>query len=546
MYTATELIDALRRRSRRSLRPDRPAGEFPSGWAAWFAAMRERVGAVTGATADAIVAIFLQRELARPAPRSGQLNRWQAFATLWRQDWHPPLAESRRERIAALVITFAIHIILALLLLWLAYVRFVGGPAAPQGEEIVQVEYIGEGTPDAEGGGTPSGPVPEPRQAPGEAAPTAAATGTPPPPSATSAAQPEVPVPQPVQQPEPEAAQPLVVTEVAQPDSAFVLPPANARPLQVQAPTLSTPDVREAVREIEMPRPQPTPQVRVLQPRQTTTTVQAPELSERVTEIPMSDIPTRLPATRARSAAAANASLPDATVREGVREIAMPARQPGSGQQASTQPAGAGARTGSAPETGGPPRPGTGASTASTSGAGPKPAATPGAWATPQRGDDWGNSNRNRPGGNTGGKPGVFNADGSVRLPSTVAGTSGGDTGFPPGSDDWTRAKLDRAGTWLKRPPSNYRGTRFDEYWIPNGTLLEEWVRRGIKKLSIPVPGTSKKIECVVSILQLGGGCGVADPDQDVQPSLGTPAPDIPFKPELQEDQDSLRKPGQP
>ena len=106
MFSSAELIEALRKRARRSLRPERPPGEFPPGWQAWFASIGERLGAITGATNDAIVAIFLQRELVAPPRRVGELNRWQAFATLWRQQWQPPAQEDRAVRIAAYAITF--------------------------------------------------------------------------------------------------------------------------------------------------------------------------------------------------------------------------------------------------------------------------------------------------------------------------------------------------------------------------------------------------------------------------------------------------------
>ena len=83
MYNASDLISALLERPRSKLwfraSDTRPAGEFPPGWRAWFAAMREHVDAVRGATADAIVAIFLGRELSRPGPCSPLLNDWQAW-----------------------------------------------------------------------------------------------------------------------------------------------------------------------------------------------------------------------------------------------------------------------------------------------------------------------------------------------------------------------------------------------------------------------------------------------------------------------------------
>jgi hypothetical protein len=96
-------------------------------------------------------------------------------------------------------------------------------------------------------------------------------------------------------------------------------------------------------------------------------------------------------------------------------------------------------------------------------------------------------------------------------------------------------ANLDRSGTWLKRRPTDYEPTAFDRYWRPNETLLQEWVRRGFKEVAIPIPGTSKRIVCGISILQLGGGCAVSDPNLNDQPAGARPPPDIPFKPHLQE-----------
>ena len=139
------------------------------------------------------------------------------------------------------------------------------------------------------------------------------------------------------------------------------------------------------------------------------------------------------------------------------------------------------------------------------------------------------------------GAGGLFDSTGRPRLAGT--GEGGPPGGAPPGSEARQAIDLERGGTWLRRPPFDYEPTRFDRFWVPTGTLLEEWVRRGIKQMTIPIPGTSKEIVCVVSILQLGGGCMLNDPDINDQPSSGRPAPEVPFKPELQEDQDSLARP---
>ena len=129
--------------------------------------------------------------------------------------------------------------------------------------------------------------------------------------------------------------------------------------------------------------------------------------------------------------------------------------------------------------------------------------------------------------GDGNGKSGLYNDDGSLRLP-----------------DEWTQISgldLDRSGTWLKRPGLEYKATRFDQYWIPQGNLLEEWVRRGIKKVSIPIPGSSRRLQCVVSLLALGGACMPVSDDVNEQPAMARPPPDIPFKPQLQEDNGSVK-----
>jgi len=176
MFTDAELIDALRRRRVRSLRPDRAPGEFPPGWRAWFAALREQAGVITGATADAIVAIFVARELRRAPPRAAALSDWQAFTTLWRQDWQPASDDDRAQRIAAMTITLLVQLLFAIMVLWLTAAHWGGTP--PARRDVVQVVYIGEGTPVEQGGGAPTGPAPEPAAA-APAAPAGSAAAAP-------------------------------------------------------------------------------------------------------------------------------------------------------------------------------------------------------------------------------------------------------------------------------------------------------------------------------------------------------------------------------
>jgi hypothetical protein len=558
-FSSAELIEALRRRARRSLRPERPPGEFPPGWRDWFASLRERVGAITGASSEAIVAILLQRELV-PAPRrSTGLNRWQAFATLWRQQWHPPEPEGRRERIAAYAITLLVQLFFSLFLLWLAYARY-GGEPMPQGEDVVQVEFIGQGTPAEEGGGAPSAQVDKPAlAAPPQAAPTASpAPPVPTPPAVPATAQAAAPAvatqtpsePQPAP-PNVPPAQPLQVTQTPQPDSSFVLQAPVPRAVAIPQQEVVVPELRESLRAIEVVEvPAPTP-VQQIRPRLPTASVVVPQLRARVEALPS-------PAPPLPDASARQVQLPQAQLRvPGLQApvASLPSPSPASASnaaqaddagQASVVTAGNAPSQGNAPgataaQAGGPPASGSGTqANPAGAGAGPKPAAKPGAWSTAQRGDDWGLSDRNRPGAQAG-KPGLFDENGRPRLPPGNRAQAGG--GLPPGMIEENIADLDRAGTWLKRPPIDYTPTRFDKFWVPSETLLQNWVRRNIREVAIPIPGTSKKIRCVVSLLQLGGGCGIDDPNMQDQEATARPPPDIPFKPELQEDQGALHKP---
>jgi hypothetical protein len=219
------------------------------------------------------------------------------------------------------------------------------------------------------------------------------------------------------------------------------------------------------------------------------------------------EIPAPRPATTQGNASAASTPAP------------ATARDTGTGSQAATPSASKGLQPGATRS-------------------GPAQADRSGGWATPQRGDDWGASRRNvagDSGANAGQKPGLFNADGSVRVPTGAGAGEGPATaserGAPGGGNDqWTREKIDSSGTWLQRPPYDYEPTSFDKYWVPNESLLAEWVRRNIREAVIPIPGTRKKIRCVVSVLQLGGGCGLFDPNLNEQPASARPPPEIPTK----------------
>ncbi len=571
MTTAADVIAALnQRRTRYSNRPEQP-GQMPPGWQRWFDAMPVVDAHAPGAPAPVLVDAFVQRPL-RAIPRAPKaLNRLQSFAQLLQQNWTPNARDERGLRIGVGAFDIVLHIVLAGLLLWLMYLRFMAlVQAPPEEDEAVQVEFIGRGN-IAEGGGAianagaesaPASPAPATR-----ATTPSPATGRPDAPIETMAvpSQPQVAAsseaPQRVRELAPlavaEAAQPVAVTEVREPEpQAFQLPPP--KPRDTPQPQLQIRDVqpKQQVEEVAVLRTQPQ---RSLQPREVQANVKVPELRDRPQELDV-PVPQRMATVQARSApaqATSSAQMRVPELRGEVRDIPMPpggaptpSSQAGSGTaaQANANDPGAGGERGNAPAAGQAPA-GTGAGakpaeqggrgvTTAGSGAGPANKPAPGGWPGPAKSDDWGASKRNVAGTGNGngkdgkgdGKPGLFNEDGRPRL-----------------SDEWTQVSgidVDRSGTWLKRPGLEYRGTRFDQYWIPQGTLLQEWVRRGIKKVSIPIPGSKRRLECVVSLLQFGGGCFPVNPDANEQPARARPAPDIPFKPELQEDNGSVKPQG--
>ena len=154
MFSAADLLEALRRRrTLKSIRPEQP-GRLPPGWEHWLAQMPARRGAVTGAPPDAYVDLFARRPLRAPPRRGETLTRWQSFGTLWRQQWHGAGPEDRGLRIFAMATSLTLHACFAVLLAWLMYLHFLMLLPMAAGEaSVVQVEYIGTGTPEDTGGG---------------------------------------------------------------------------------------------------------------------------------------------------------------------------------------------------------------------------------------------------------------------------------------------------------------------------------------------------------------------------------------------------------
>jgi len=553
---------------------------LPYGWGLWLRALPETKGRISRDKSESIVRDLSERPLpSRGGAIAPHLGFWAALRTLFYQQWEAPLREERGLRWLSGFVSLLMHLLFVLLLIWVAVVKLPPPPESAGDSSRVQVEYIGRGTPAEEGGGAPDvAGQPAPRQ-PTAAAPSAAAAASseaggdtveaptprnlpefvPPSPTVSaetpqvrerSVAEPQIPPPQPVQ-----------VTETPEATQAYVLSAPNVRTEVVRAPVITPREASVQQRQVEvlvLPTLQ-APRVTRDTPIQTrpidrpVVQVQEREMSAPLPQVRAMEIPSQIAPTR-------DINAPTAAVRE--RAVANPkpaptaAATPAPAASASTAaPAPSSAATSSpAPSTGTAattapsPRAGSGQSTTAASNpaprgnqanarnAGPAAADRSGGWNTPVKGDDWGASNRNvagDSGANAGKQPGLFNADGSVRLPGSAGSgnESTADRGAPGGDfDKWTREQIDRSGTWLQRPPYDYTPTSLDKYWVPNESLLAEWVRRNVREASIPIPGTNKKIKCVISVLQLGGGCGLVDPNLSEQPPQSRPPPEIPVK----------------
>lgn len=492
---------------------------MPYGWGLWLRALREKLGAIRRESADAIVHVFAQRPLPEPLPRPLALNRWQAFRSMFYQDWGPPLREDRRLRWFAGSVSTLMHLLFLLLLVFLAVVKVPRPPVAKE-ESRVQVEFIGEGTPEEEGGGPPA-----PSEAPAAAAQAASAQ------PASAAAQvssqasalprEQVPVPAP-----PVAQQTLQVTETPAPTITFVLPPTTARSPEIAPPQIRPREIGVPVREVTVvdvpPAQRELPQREIAVPRIAPDT---PVVQEREIPAPLQQIRTVQVPSREIAAPVLQAPAPS------VRQVEIASPSPGTAasgndSKASSSTATAAGDSASTPSSRQGTQPNATASGSATT------ANRPGATPTPTRGDDWGASTRNVPGqagGRDGNGPGLFNADGSVRVPDNLAGNA--SKPGAPGSKQAQRADADRASKWLDRPDFPYEPTMFDKYWRPtNESLLGEWVRRAIKEVEIPIPGTSKRVKCIVSVLQAGGACDLFDPNLNEQPATARPPPEIPVK----------------
>lgn len=589
---AAQWIEALLARQQEPPILEKKTG-LPYGWAIW---LRARPPLPRPQHARELVAVLLPRPLPAASGRLPGLTMWQALRRLGWQQWDPAPRDQRWMRWTAAAASLLLHVLFAFLLLWVALVRS-SQPDTQGGEgERVQVEFIGQGAQEGGGdqpgseaaaaaeGGAASAATDSPAASPSAAqdgAPAASSAAAQPVPAEAAAATASDPAPA---EPAPSVPAPALptppvqATDVAEATTDFVVPPVSVPRTEVTVvPRQASPSVREReVQVVQAPvvvTPRPVTPVRTRAPSETAVQVREREVPLAVQaptplRVPQAEVAVQvapreptvvrerevaavtapaitMPAMRGREPALRTRPSTEPTVRERAVANAAASAAATANPRPSATPAAQASSSSSAAAA-------ASASTAASRApgqAGAQARPTPGNWATPARGDDWGASTRDRPGSSAGAQAnrdagqgsGVFNADGSVRVPGQD-GAGNTDRGAPGGDNDgWSRDRIAQSGTWLKRPPYDYTPTSFDKYWVPNESLLAEWVRRGVQSVEIPLPGTSTKISCVISVLQFGGGCGLNDPNMQDQPAIARPPPDVPFKKELQEDNGSVR-----
>lgn len=110
----------------------------------------------------------------------------------------------------------------------------------------------------------------------------------------------------------------------------------------------------------------------------------------------------------------------------------------------------------------------------------------------------------------------LFRPDGGLQTPDTLLSDIDAGHRSRQGFDFQMPGVAD-AGKFMERPVAlQYEPTRFDAYWKPDASLIDELLRRAMeattKEVRIPIPGhPGSKIVCHVSMLLMAGSCGVSN-----------------------------------
>jgi hypothetical protein len=113
----------------------------------------------------------------------------------------------------------------------------------------------------------------------------------------------------------------------------------------------------------------------------------------------------------------------------------------------------------------------------------------------------------------------LYNPDGSLHLPADLVDKLDRQFGDKR-QFSYQIPHMDDAKKFFDRPPALvYEKTRFDQYWQPDEDLLNKILRKAAeattREVKIKVPGSNSYLVCQVSMLALGGGCGVLTPGAD-------------------------------
>jgi hypothetical protein len=113
----------------------------------------------------------------------------------------------------------------------------------------------------------------------------------------------------------------------------------------------------------------------------------------------------------------------------------------------------------------------------------------------------------------------LYNPDGRLRVPADMLDQL--DRKFGDKRQfSYQIPHMDDAKKFFDRPPALvYEETRFEQYWQPDEDLLNKVLRKAAeattREVKIKLPGSNSYVVCQVSVLALGGGCGVLTPGAD-------------------------------
>ena len=431
-------------------------------------------------------------------------SRWQAIRHLLLEQWEPPPRDERPLRWIAGTFSLLLNLLFAILLIYFLVLQYLAMHRADdQEQQAIMVEFIGRGKPQVGGGdSTPSTATVSSSKASSSAAAASASA---------SASASVVSKPTPATASEPPTAQPAPVPTPA-PNVTLSKPVEDVSPFQV--PVAAAPQASASSRALA---------------------VQSRQLSERSVADPLQAPDLRPVASPQRTVSESLAVRPSATFSE--RSVRDPSSAATSAATVTAVSAASASTSATRSSTASNASTARGTSNTPSPTAGPRPAAQTGGWYQNATANDWGNSNRERPGQKQGARDGqaglqgndLFDEQGKPKLPYNGSASRND----PPGLVNGEVRDLDRVGTWRKRRPTDANLPGSNMVWLPHETLLDEWVRRGVKEVRVRIPGTTTTVRCKVSVLALGGACGLTDPNLEDQEAIARPPPSVPFKPEL-------------